>query len=250
MKTFIAGLLGARLLLPVIGSSALADAARNAPIGAQPGNLSPGVLARFQLEALSFRALNETGWDWLGSDEVYVAIHVPARKIATVTQLFENVEAGETTNIPANQSCILAIAGVSRPTTLWADNGDRWSCSDNGAPGPISFTVWLWEHDGCWGCFAHGQEVEGGEPQPESGDSLIGRHTVEFSREELIALQVGQVVEESATLSPCIPTPEAPLKGCGGHEAEYKFNWRLIRLPDAEPSVGPLTRLREPNLLE
>ncbi len=65
--------------------------------------------------------------------------------------------------------------------------------------------------------------------------------------EELTALQVGQVKQESVTLGPCIPTPDKPVKGCRGYEAEYQFNWRLTRLPDAEPVVSPVTRLREPS---
>ena len=33
---------------------------------------------RFKLEALSFKAIHETGRNWPGSDEVYVTIHVRA----------------------------------------------------------------------------------------------------------------------------------------------------------------------------
>ena len=150
MKTFIAGTIAACLLLPVIGSGALADAARNSPIGAQPGNLSPGALARFKLEAVSFGALDETGWfDWTGSDEVYVSIHVPARNVATISQVFEDINTDEARNIPSDQNCILPIAGVTGPKGFFGHMGDRWSCSPDGAAGPFSFTVVLREKDGC-----------------------------------------------------------------------------------------------------
>jgi hypothetical protein len=234
MKTLIAGTLGACLLLPIVGAGAQAQPANV--------NVTPGALARFKLEAVSFRALHETGWDWTGSDEVYVSIHVPARKIATISQVFEDVDAGETKRIPSNQSCILPIAGVTGPKTLAAIAGDRWSCSPNGAPGPFSFTVVLREKDCCGFDHGFGPATEGLEPGPLSGtDDLIGRHKVEYSMEELTALHVGQVVEESVTLSSCEPTPEQPNTGCGSsaidREAEYQFTWRLTRLPDAEPVV-------------
>jgi hypothetical protein len=63
MKALIAGALGAYLLLP-IGAGAQADPARIPPIGLTPE-------PRFKLEALRFRALNETGLDvWPLSGEV------------------------------------------------------------------------------------------------------------------------------------------------------------------------------------
>jgi hypothetical protein len=71
---------------------------------------------------------------------------------------------------------------------------------------------------------------------------VIGQHEVVYSMEELIALQVGQVLEESIRLRPCIkPAPQVYY--CAPWEAEYQFTWRLTRLPDAEPVVGPISRL-------
>ena len=133
MKTFIISTVGACLLLPIIGA------------GAQPPDVTPGALARFKVEAVSFNAIDETGWfDWTGSDEVFVAIHVPDRKITTFSQVFRDVDSGERRDIPSDQNCILPIAGVTGPRTLAAGGGrsnpgDRWSCSNDGAPGPISF---------------------------------------------------------------------------------------------------------------
>ena len=235
MKTFIIGTVSACLLLPIIGAGAQADPARTPAIGAlQPADLSPGALARFKVEPVSFHAIDETGWtDRPGSDEVYVAIHIPARKIATVTQVFGDVDTGVTKDIPSDQSCILPIAGVTGPKSLSGNAGDRWSCSPDGAPGPFSFTVWLWEHDGCFifDCY-HPAWAPGDEPvRLNIVDDLIGKHTVNKSMEELLAMQVGQSKEENSLVS--------------GGDGIYQFNWRITRLPDAEPVVGPVTRLRE-----
>jgi hypothetical protein len=208
-------------------------------------------LARFKLEAVIFRALNETGIDWPGSDEVYVTIHVPALGVSTRTQVFEDVDAGEITDIPLDQSCILPIAGVRGPAFPLNGGSDRWSCSRDGAPGPFSFTIVFRERDDlppCFiGCVYEPGFGPGEEPGPIEGwDDLIGRHKVVYSMEELTGLQVGQVKQETVTLSPCTPTPDEPNKGCGGYEAEYQFTWRITRLPDAEPVVSPVTRLHDP----
>jgi len=67
-----------------------------------------------------------------------------------------------------------------------------------------------------------------------SYDDYIGRQTVQHSMEELTALQVGQSELKNILVS-------------GGAHGVYEFKWRLTRLPDAEPVVGPVTRLNEPN---
>jgi hypothetical protein len=217
MKTLIIGTVGACLLLPIIGA------------GAQPlaPNVTPGALARFKLEAVSVHAISETGWsNWPGSDEIYVNIHDPARQVATISRLFEDVDAGETKDYPSDQKCILPIAGVSRPTTFNAyHSGDRWSCSNAGAPGPLSFTVSMYEKDN--GFFF--QWPPGYRPGMEIGridqfDDYIGRLTVQYSMEDLTALQVGQSKSESSLVA-------------GGANGVYEFTWLLTRLPDAEPVV-------------
>jgi hypothetical protein len=246
MKMFIAGTVGACLLLPIIGAGAQADPAHIPPVTA---NLEP----RFKLEALRFKAINETGIDlWPLSDEVYVTIYVPAHNVATRSQVFGDVDAGETRSFPLDQSCILPIAGVSANnfTFLSGNKGATWSCSLHGAPGPFSFTVELRDKDPCPFCFAHG--APGGDfpiGPIEPDDDLIGRHKVVYSLEELIALQVGQVLEESVLLAPCTTNPP-PLYYCPPWEAEYQFTWRLTRLPDAAPVMGPISRLpdAEPEL--
>jgi hypothetical protein len=230
MKTLIAGALGACLLLP-IGAGAQADPAHIPPIGVFPE-------PRFKLEALRFKAIDEQGLGvWPLSDEVKVVIfiptpNVPLDSVQTVTKKFGDVDAGETRDIPLDQSCILPIAGLSasRPNELRGDLGDAWSCSAGGAPGPFSFTVELREIDE-WKCRITGW----------AGCDLIGRHEVVYSMEELIALQVGQVLEESVLLSPDCPPGIDP---CGDWDwPVYQFTWRLTRLSDAEPVVGPISRL-------
>jgi hypothetical protein len=94
MKTVIGGALGAYLLL---GAVAHAQPAHNPPSGLNPE-------PRFKLEALRFKALNETGLDvWPLSDEVYVSIHVPTHRVATRSKIYNDVDAGETKHFPRSK---------------------------------------------------------------------------------------------------------------------------------------------------
>jgi hypothetical protein len=221
MKRLITGALGAYLLLP-IGAVAQAQPAAVPPITL---NSEP----RFKIEALRFRAINEDGIDaWPLSDEIKVLIRVPAHKVETVTQEFSDVDGGETRGIPLDQSCILPIAGLSANTfnALRGDRGDAWSCSVGGAPGPFVFEVEMREVDYC--------------PFIEEclwNSDLIGMYTVVYPLEELLALQVGQVVEESVKLGPCHEYNDPEGTVCNPWDAVYVFTWRLTRLPDAAPPV-------------
>ena len=68
-----------------------------------------------------------------------------------------------------------------------------------------------------------------------SDDDLIGSHTVEYSMEKLMELQVGQSKTEGSLVT--------VRGGGGGDNSIYDFNWRITRLPDADPVVGPVTRV-------
>ena len=185
---------------------------------------------RFKLEALSFKAIHETGRNWPGSDEVYVTIHVPGHA-ATVSKIFGDVDAGETNRFPVNQRCIFPIDGLNGRTLLQGFRGDTWTCAFRGAAiaGPFfSFTVVLREKDDCvLPCFTPGTAL-GEEPGPMTdSDDLIGRHVVVYSREELIGLHRGQVLEESVWLSPPCPVGQDV---CEASDTEYQFTWRITRI--------------------
>jgi hypothetical protein len=221
MKTLITGAVSACLLLP-IGAGAQADSAHIPTFGGLN-------LARFKLEALGVRALDEHGRDWPFSDKVKVLIRVPAYKVQTLTEEL-SVDAGWWTEFIWNEHrCILPIAGFSplpdRYTMFRGDEGETWSCSDSGAPGPFSFEVHLIEMTPFWTlCSGF------------AGCPTIGLHTVNYSMEELLGLHVGQVLEERVRLS----TPPCPggQDVCDVIDADYIFVWKITRLPDAEPILG------------
>lgn len=138
---------------------------------------------------------------------------------------FDDVDAGETRTFKSNQRCILP----TNPSKAEFDtkNGDVWTCSDKGVPGPFYFVVEFSEID-----------------VPEWVlDELIGHRELRFTAEELAKAMpnVYDTYDETIDLGPCydergcVTSPGTPT---GPH---YTFTYRLTRLPDQvlEPQVGP-----------
>lgn len=91
---------------------------------------------RFKVELISIDAVDETGWDWTGSDEPVVVSDTAEHRIHT--SVFEDVDSGDVVTIPPSQSCIWPIADV----------GDAsWTCKPEGGAAPLRFVVSLWEWD-------------------------------------------------------------------------------------------------------
>lgn len=226
-------------------STSLCAASTQADTWTTPGNLQP----KFKVEAVRFHCNDETGYDspWFApwtSDEVRVGINTPAR--TWVSKIFEDVDNGETRSFAPEQSCIYPIDGPSpNPNNIFTPS-DTWTCSEAGTPGPISFTVVMAEEDSgffqdclpdpigdCIADFRRPYDV------PDWNDELIGRHTVEFTPEQLaFALpKVGDFIEPVITLGPCFDEradePKGSICAAGASDpAEYMFTYRITRVAD------------------
>jgi hypothetical protein len=202
-----------------------------------PGELEP---KHYKVEAIGFKCIDEVSWDspfwapWI-SDEVVVGIDTSGA--STVSRVFGDVDTGESRSFQPDQSCILPIEGESQ-------NGDRgfdasfetWTCARTGTPGPFSFTVVMAEEDSgilhdCFDEFPWACKFGGG--VPDFNDDLIGRHMVEFTAEELAAAMpnVGDTFEETITLGPCFDERGCVTSFGTPNDAEYRFTYRLTRLP-------------------
>ena len=69
VQTLLAG-----LLLSLAGSDTHLGTAQPGPLPTGP-NVTPG--PRFVVKVYGFQALDETGWDWLDSDEVVFTFRTP-----------------------------------------------------------------------------------------------------------------------------------------------------------------------------
>jgi len=202
---------------------------------------------RFVLNALRFRAVDESGIDSPGSDEVFAVWQAPGDPMAASVE-FTDVDAGETRTFAPRQSCITPIQatrnlGDASSSLLMAAEGDQWACRVVGRSAPIDFTVWLFEHDEDWwldNCFSPPS------PTPEEcEDDLIGEKSITLTIADLLAVlpHVGNMYEETITLGgPCGHVE--PTEVCGYSDLfptgpEYTLTYRITRAADADPVLAP-----------
>src|SRR5215207_8710475 len=98
---------------------------------------------RYKIEALRFKALDETGIDWWGSDEVMV--ETTDAKGWTVSNEIGDIDSGDTHTFDPAKSCIVSV----RPGVVVL--GKTSVCDAAGEPAPLGFQVKFWEKD--WSLF-------------------------------------------------------------------------------------------------
>ncbi|MGE0045236.1 MAG: hypothetical protein AB7J28_04230 [Hyphomonadaceae bacterium] len=98
---------------------------------------------RFIVEAVRLHAYNETGWDRLGSDEIYLEYEDRVTNTSIVTGVFGNFDTGDTRTVPGGQSCIAPVGATTVGAEGWPVS---WSCNSAGAP-RISFRIHVRESD-------------------------------------------------------------------------------------------------------
>jgi hypothetical protein len=89
--------------------------------------------ARYKVSAVSFKAIDESGVDWTGSDEpywIFNSVGTDGTAASRASQVYGGVDSGETWYFGVADSCI-------------------WGCGGTGAPAPfgIGLSVQLWESD-------------------------------------------------------------------------------------------------------
>jgi hypothetical protein len=203
------------------------------------------LLPVYKVEAVEFHCNDEVGYDspwfapWI-SDEVRVGIS--ASDATTISKVFNDVDSGETWGFPTDQSCISPIDGQSPGGDRVFAPGETWTCSQAGRANSIVFTVVMAEEDSgffhnCLSDFPSCHSFFSPDRVPSGDDDLIGRRTVEITRQELAAAMpnVGDTYEETITLGPCFDE-QGNEGGCViapglPTDAEYTFTYRITRLP-------------------
>jgi hypothetical protein len=210
----------------MLGAIYAPQEARGQPPGFPDGAIDL-MVPQFVAEAVGFKAIDESGYDWPGSDEVYAVFSDLNPNLSDlVTSTYDDVDTGETQSFGPDERCI-----AQRP-----------KC-DHGVSEILHFEVSFWEEDcphdrflpptcichadgpGVHNYLRHGQCYR---------DDLIGREEVLMSREQLLAAlpRVGDSVEHKFILGGlCGPTEGY----CGGPTGpEYEFTYRITRLPDVK----------------
>ena len=222
----LAGLVAFTALVAAVGQGAAQSQTGPAQSQSGPALAQPGrdervrviTIPKFVVTAVNFKALDETGVDWPGDDEV-AAVLVDFNPVQERrTSVYWNVDSGETKTFAAADRCI-----APQP-----------AC-DRGAHA-LRFAVALWERDEapwpfanfCYGSLTGGLELyEGGIC---SGDDLIGRSEISLSQAQLVAAlpSVGDTADY--TVAPG-----------GGDDGSYEFTYRITRLANVRIPVivGP-----------
>ncbi len=186
-------------------------------------NLQP----MFMVEALGFTAVDETGWDWLGSDEIYAVWHSNA---IVSTKIVDDVDSGESSDFHQLQSCINPIAGNEIIIDgRYGGVGSGWVCKDEGGPGPIKFSVFFFDDDHP---LAHFPYCFSGSLVTDCEDTFVGKYIGTWSNEELRDgwPAPGTVQNFTVRLDPC----EGP-DVCGEEDfPDYDFHFRITRMADKE----------------
>jgi hypothetical protein len=189
---------------------------------------------RYVLQAISFHAIDESGYDWLGSDEIF-ALFDEGSNLA-VTSVFDDVDTGDTRQFGVTERCITPIAALVPGTDdgdhKWSgESGDQWRCAEQGRPGPIDVRVQLYEEDSPWqfwnwGCFFRGAGI----PPLGCSDQRIGEQHLVFSEAELAAAMptVGSTHTESVEFGGYCPGQAA----CTATGPWYSVTYRLTRFAD------------------
>jgi hypothetical protein len=182
---------------------------------------------RYKIEVMRFKARDETGWDWWGSDEVMVG--TDDAKGSTVSNEIGDIDSGDTHHFDPAKSCIIAV----RPGVVVLDKTSL--CDDVGEPAPLGFEVELWEKDyGILGGFCKmlspgpGRHAGPHCVNDGSGDDFIGRARLDFSAQDFEVLpNVGDEFIETVVLDPC------PGAACASPWLpDYSFTYRTTRLRD------------------
>jgi hypothetical protein len=95
---------------------------------------------RFIVEAVSFKAVDESGRDLpYTSDEVFAEFQAGGNWL--MTRNFHQVDTGDTEHFDADQSCISPTVDPD------GQQNGRWACDRAGRPGPIEFYIALLDDD-------------------------------------------------------------------------------------------------------
>ncbi len=200
------------VLAAALTMAAAQPATRQSSAGAALGPLISGdrivlTTPQFLVQAISFKSDDETGWDWLGSDEVYaVWSDMDPTHGDRVTSVFDDVDSGETRTFSAPDNCMAPQAKCDRGM---AELNVRFS---------------FWERDSGWFEFCYG-DIPGLHYVLEHGmcsdDDLIGNGSFIMSAQDLVALlpHVGDSHDYTAVMS---------------SSGKYELRYRITRLANAE----------------
>ena len=145
--TVAAGL--SMIALPAASSSAGEPSGLGVPTAGRPRPPVTPVEGerRYAVSVVSFRAIDESGPDWSGSDEVSGQFY-STRGYGIITSEYGDVDTGDLVYFGDLERCVAPqriLSGSPFWGVLSAPYGDRWQCDPAGVPAPIGLYLSLWD---------------------------------------------------------------------------------------------------------
>ena len=202
---------------PALASVAALAAGIASPAQAQPRDGSTQTVTitfpQFVAQAVSFKALDETGLDWPGSDEVYAVFADFSPVSERVSATFGDVDAGEIKKFSASDRCIAPLPACASGRSalhfgiaLWEDDPALLPYSEF-CPGALAGTHMRYEDGLC------------------PTDDLIGRVEVKLDRAQLVAALPTVGGTANYTVKP------------SGDSGSYEVTYRITRLADVRRTI-------------
>jgi hypothetical protein len=178
---------------------------------------------RFTVEAVSFLVLDETGVDFLGSDEV--AARFESNGNTMFTGIHGDSDTGDTQQFRSQQRCIYPAADPD------GSRNRAWACAPSGGAGPLTFTITLYELDGFVRVL--------GIPDIPPGFSLCGVSDIQYAcageeiqdRSTVIGKSTATYTE--AQLGAAMPTLGSTLVRNLRISSSYDVKYMITRVADA-----------------
>lgn len=202
---------------------------------------------RYKVEAVKAKAIDESGYDWSGSDEVFLTFGVdsPVDDVGASSKVYGSFDSGDTKYFGTYDSC-MAPKQVVENTHGWLHldaPGDKWVCDSKGTAAPIALAFELWEDDDV------GFPVEfdeSGPGKPDAYDDLIGRGERTYTASYLASVlpAVGYSITSRFRLGgPCGHQEPGDVCGYGWGTPtgpEYDLWIRVTRVADEPLRALPL----------
>ena len=185
------------------------------PLALRDGQEITFTTPQFVVQALWFKANDETGWYWTGSDEVYAIFSdMDPTHTDRTTSEYDDVDEGDTINFKATDSCMAPQPNCDRGM---ADLNVRFSFWEADWAAPLGFS------------YCNKPDSPGIRWRLEFGicidDDFIGSGEIIYSRADLVAMlpAVGNSREFTAVMD----------KDAG----KYRFRYRITRIANVERSI-------------
>lgn len=178
---------------------------------------------RFIVEAVSFQAIDESGPNSPGADEVYAVFRSGGNVM--VSRVYESVDTGEDPRFfEAQQRCISPAVDADG-----TKNG-RWSCAAQGARGPVRFEAMLYELDphyrsalGEFCVSVGGDDLDASTCATRHSDVLF-RHTFTY--------EVSQILARLDPSCRCFTETARYTEEDWRGDLAYEFTFRITRVDD------------------